>query len=220
MKRKATIDMILVFTFIWLKNLFINHSIFPWNDTVTIVISYAIDILVVLFFVVKVDKEPVSSIGIRSISPMDILSGFLLGIILYLVQILPPVIFMHMDISGFTAPPQWLPLFFRFLFLLVTVGIGEELVFRGFLLHKLERLVSSKVIAVLFSCVLFYVFHLTKAFVFDWTQVYSTFATTILLSTYWYKSKKRSIFPLIIAHAMLDLLLGAPGFYLINIFWR
>lgn len=219
-KIKMSVEIILIYSFLWFKGLLVNRLIFPWSDNLVVVVSYVIDIALILFFVVKIDKEPVSNIGIKMISPVDILGGFVLGLILYLVQILPPIIFMHMDISQFIDSPQWLPLFFRFLFLLVTVGLGEELVFRGFLLRRLEGIVSFKTAAVLINCLLFYIMHLPKAFVFDWTQIYSTFATTIVLSVYFYKSKKRSILPLIIAHAMLDLLLGAPGFYLLNIFWR
>lgn len=218
-KSKNLIEIILVFGVLLLKGLMFNRLPFPWDDNITIVVAYAIDIVIVLFFVVKIDKESISNIGIKAISFVDILGGIILGLVLYLIQILPPIIFMNMDISQFVEQPKWLPLFFRFVFLAVTVGLGEELVFRGFLLIKMEKIIKYKWVAVFFNCILFYVLHLSKAFVFDWTQVYSTFVTTIILCIYLYNSKRKSIFPLIIAHAILDTLLGAPGFYLLNIFF-
>lgn len=220
-KRKSILEISLIFVFLWLKGFIVNRLTLPWDENLMIVLSYAIDVILILFYVVKIDKVPLSRIGIRSISLVDILGGFGLGLVLYLVQVLPPVIFMHMDISQFVEPLQLVPLLIRFVFLMVTVGLGEELVFRGFLLYKLEGIVSEKVVAVFFNCLLFYGIHLlTQEFVFDWTRVYSTFATTIVLCVYWYSSKNKSIFPLVIAHALLDLLLGAPGFYLLNLFWK
>lgn len=218
-KRKCLIEILLFICFLWLKGVWVNHLTFPINDNVIVVVSYAIDVFLILFVVTKIDKETVSNIGIKRISFWDIVYGFLLGIGLYLVQILPPIIFMHMDISQFTEAPQWLPLLLRFLFLTITVGLGEELVFRGFLLRRLEGVFKYRLAVVFINGLLFYVLHLTKEFVFDWTQVYSTFATTIVLCGYLYGSKKKSIFPLVIAHGMLDVLLGVPGFYFLNIFW-
>ena len=219
-KRKYLIEILLVFSFLWLKGLLINNFPFRFDDNVIVVVSYAIDILLILFIVINIEKKFISSIGIKSISFWDIFSGFVLGVVLYLVQILPPIIFMNMDISQFVEAPRWMPLFFRFLFLVVTVGLGEELVFRGFLLQRLEWVFKYKLIAVFLNCFIFYIFHLTKAFVFVWTQVYSTFATTIIFCVYLYGSKKKSIFPVVIAHGMLDVLLGAPGFYFLNLVLR
>lgn len=219
-KKNRVIEIILIFAVLWMKGFLVNRLDFPWDSSLTIVISYALDVLFVLFFVVRCDREPLSVIGIKAISIWDILGGFILGIILYLVQIIPPVMFMHMDISSFTDSPAWLPLLSSFLFLIVTVGVGEEVVFRGFFLHKIEQVVPYKSVAVLFNCVLFYLLHVAKDFVFDWTHVYSTFATTIVLCIYFYATKKKSILPLIIAHAILDTLLGAPGFFFLNLFIR
>lgn len=217
MKRRYLTEILLIFSFFWLKALLVNHISIPLSDNVIVAVSYAIDVLLILFVVVKIDREKLSSIGVRGISFGNILGGFLLGIGLYLIQILPPVIFMNMDISQFVEAPRWIPFFLRVLFLMVTVGLGEELVFRGFLLNRLEGIFKYRLAVVIFNGLLFYVFHLTQAFVFDWTQVYSTFATTVVLCGYWYGTKKKSIFPLVIAHGMLDALLGEVGFYLLNL---
>lgn len=216
-KRRHTIELVLIYIILWLKGLWFNQPSLPWDNNLIILAAYAIDILLILFFIKRIDHQPLSRIGLKRISWLDLLGGFVLGLVLYLVQMLPPILFMQMDIRQFVEPPQWFPFFLRFLFLMITVGLGEELVFRGFFLYKLERIFHHKTVVVLLNALLFYIIHLTKGFVFDWTHVYSTFATTIVLSIYFYRSKKRSIFPLIVAHAMLDLLLGASGFYFLNL---
>ncbi|WP_053957491.1 CPBP family intramembrane glutamic endopeptidase [Inediibacterium massiliense] len=219
-KNKNIIMIIFVYVILLIIGFIFNHVKIPISNNGIIFISYLINVSIIIFMVIKIDKESLQVVGFTKISILDITGGFILGIVLYLMQILPPIFFMHIDISSFGNQPNFTAILLRFLFLAITVGLGEELVYRGYFLHKLENVFSSQLLVVCLNCMLFYGSHLTKIFQFNITEVYSTFLTTILLCTYFYLSKKRSIIPLIIAHAVLDTLMGKAGFSILNLLMK
>ena len=170
-----------------------------WWSAVVLVLSIA----AVIAYVLAVEKKSLESIGLQRVALRDIGIGFLLGVIVFILQQIP-MLAMGIDYKQFASPPDWTQLFIDFVFILVLVGIGEEIAFRGFILHKSEALFHSKAIAVILNCLLFYAIHWPPVR-FVGGEFFSTSLTTIVLCVYLYRSKNKSIVPLIVAHYFYDI---------------
>ncbi len=219
-KTKLILQIFIVYTIVLILGWISNNLAFNLHKNWIIVITCVLDIALISFVTLKVDKKPLSSIGLLRLSIWDIVHGLTLGAVLYLLQVLPPVLIMHMDISQYGNQFNILPFLSRMLFLTVTIGFSEEIIFRGFLFTKLNQLMKSKILVILASCILFYCAHLPRALTIDLTHIYSTFVTTTLFCGYLYLSKKKTILPLLLAHGVLDTLIDGYGFVLWNFFFR
>lgn len=218
-KTKLILQIIIVYAIVLILGWISNNLVFNLHDNWIIVITCVLDIAFISFVTLKADKKPLSSIGLLRLSIWDILHGLTLGVVLYLLQVFPPVLIMRMDISQYGNQFNILPFLSRIVFLTVTIGFSEEIIFRGFLFTKLNQLMKSKILVILASCILFYCAHLPRALTIDLTHIYSTFVTTTLFCGYLYLSKKKTILPLLLAHGVLDTLIGGYGFVLWNFFF-
>ena len=216
-KTKLILQIIIVYATVLILGWISNNLVFNIHDNWIIFFTCVLNIAFISFVTLKADKKPLSSIGLLRLSIWDILHGLILGVVLYLLQVLPPVLIMHMDISQYGNQFNFLPFLSRIVFLTVTIGFSEEIIFRGFFFSKLNQLMKSKMLVVLMSCILFYCAHLPKVLAIDFTQIYSTFVTTTLFCVYLYLSKKKTILPLILAHGIFDTLIGGYGFVLWNL---
>lgn len=170
------------------------------------VVYFALTTLAILTYVVRMDKKPLRCIGLLPLTIHDIGVGVILGIILFCVQQIP-MIAMGMDYKQFAAPPDWFQLLTSFVYILLCVGVGEEIAFRGFILHKSNELFRSKIIAICLNCVLFYMIHWPPIrFVFG--EFFNTSLNTIIWSIYLFRSEKQSIVPLIISHGIYDIFIS------------
>ncbi len=218
-KTKSILQIIIVYAIVLILGWISNNSMLNLHDNWIIFITCVLDITFIIFVTLKVDKKPLSSIGLLRLSIWDILHGLILGVFLYLLQVLPPVLIMHMDISQYGNQFNILSFLSRIVFLTVTIGFSEEIIFRGFLFTKLNQLMKSKILVILMSCILFYCAHLPRTLIIDFTHIYSTFVTTTLFCGYLYLAKKKSILPLLLAHGVFDTLIGGYGFVLWNFFF-
>lgn len=168
------------------------------------IVSYVLSAAVVLLYVVKIEKKPVSYIGLKKPTFLDIPKGLLLGLGMFLVQQIP-LLLMKMDYSILASQPKWGEIFIMTLYCFLCVGFTEELMFRGFILKKMQDLCNIKIIIVIINCILFYMFHFPPIrFVFG--EFFNIAVNTIFLCVYYFKSKNKSIIPLIIAHGFYDIL--------------
>lgn len=168
------------------------------------ILSYLITAVVIILYVAKVEKKSISLIGFEKCSVTDFPKGLLLGLCMFAVQQIP-FLFMGADYSVFAAEPDWGNIIIMSLYCLFCVGLTEELIFRGFILQKTQELCNQKVIIVAVNCLLFYVFHWPPVrFVFG--EFFNITVNTILLCIYFYRSKNKSIVPLMIAHGFYDIL--------------
>lgn len=167
------------------------------------VVFFALTTAAILAYVVRVEKKPLRSIGLSRLTVHDLGAGVVLGIVSFCVQQIP-FLAMGIDYKQFAAPPDWPQLLISFAYILLCVGVGEEIAFRGFILHKSNELFHSRIIAVFLNCVLFYMLHWPPIrFVFG--EFFNTSLNTIIWSIYLFRSKKQSIVPLIIAHGIYNL---------------
>jgi membrane protease YdiL (CAAX protease family) len=159
-------------------------------------------VAVVLFFVLRVEKRQLSSIGVRRLRPRDvavaILAGILMvtGTVLIASEILPRFHFQ----TNMDQFHTWIgaPLWYRFI-LVLRAAIAEEILFRAYPLERLVELTGSRFLAATISWAAFTVAHLRT-----WGAAYlimAGFYGVILTLLYLWR---RNLFSNIIAHWILD----------------
>lgn len=89
-----------------------------------------------------------------------------------------------------------------FIFTAFTAGVTEELIFRGYMLPRIEELTNNKWIAISISSLFFGLAHYTYN---DMTRMVFPFIIGIVFSIHY--TKYRSLISLIICHIFIDLLL-------------
>lgn len=89
-----------------------------------------------------------------------------------------------------------------FIFTALTAGITEELIFRGYLLPRLQFLINNKWAAIFISSLFFGLAHFTYN---DITRMLFPFIIGIVFSIHY--SKYKSLIALIICHIIIDLIL-------------
>lgn len=169
-------------------------------------LTYACVAASILIYVSQVEKKPLSSIGLYRVTINEILIGVLIGIIMFIAQQVPFLV-VGIDYSMFASPPDWLHIFVMSVFCIVCVGFAEEVMLRGFILHKSMLLFNNKVFAVILNCIIFYMIHWPPIrFVFG--EFFNLTLNTLILCIYFFISRKKSIAPLIIAHGVYDIFSG------------
>jgi len=121
-------------------------------------------VVIVLLYVALIERRPFSSIGFRRPKWSDILAGVgaavvALGGILVIYTVLFPALHLQMNkgaMNGLLQTPLW----FRIL-LVTRAAVGEELLFRGYAISRLEELSGSRMFAALLSWAIFTYAHLS-----------------------------------------------------------
>lgn len=167
-------------------------------------LAYFFQLAVTVLWVVKADRQRLWDIGLKKPVFWDIPKGLLLGCCMFAAQQLP-LLLMGMDYSAFAMAPDWGYVVGTSLYCFLCVGVVEELMFRGFILHKTRVLYKSRILCVGMNGLLFYVMHLFPLrFVFG--EFYSIAVNTVILCVYFFRSKDKSLVPLMIAHGLYDVL--------------
>lgn len=167
-------------------------------------IEYAAAAIIIILYTAKINRRPLSSIGLLRPSLSDIPKGLLLGLCMFIVQQIPLAL-TGFNYSAMAAAPDWGYIVTMAFFIFLFVGVSEELIFRGFILHRTQELFRSRTAAVVINCLLFYAFHWNRL-TFSFGEFYNVTVNALLLCLYFYGSKKRSIVPLMIAHSFYDFL--------------
>lgn len=168
------------------------------------ILSYFLSTMIIVLYVTKVEKKSISYMGFKNLSFFDIIKGLLLGFCMFVIQQIP-LLLMKVDYSIFATQPNWSNIILMSFYCFLCVGFTEELIFRGFILQKSHELCNRKVIIVALNCLLFYAFHWPPVrFVFG--EFFNITINTIILCIYFYRSKNKSIVPLITAHGFYDIL--------------
>lgn len=159
---------------------------------------------VLIFYVLKIEKAPLSSIGLQKFRLPDIPIGLFLGLGMFALQQIP-LLLMRIDYSVYAMEPDPGHIAAVSLYCFLCVGFAEELVFRGFILHKTLSLCRSKILSVAVNILLFYIIHFSSMqFIFG--EFYNIATNVIILCVYLFISRRRSIVPLMIAHGFYDTL--------------
>lgn len=115
-----------------------------------------------------------------------------------------PILLGFKDMVGSTNYTQFWQFAYQFLYAILGVALAEELIFRGYLFYKLLEVKKSRWFAIIFSSILFGLFH-----IFSGNPV-QMFMTALLGFSYCMcreKIKNCTILSLILAHGIYDALI-------------
>ena len=159
-------------------------------------------VAVLLFYVLRVEQRPLSSIGLRRSGLWDVLFAILAGILMFIgAKVINSEIFLRFHFQAnvyetyrITAAPFW----YRFI-LVLRAALVEEILFRGYSLERLQELTGSLLSAAVISWLAFTIMHLNSwglAFL-----IYAGFHGAILTLLYLWR---RNLCSNIIAHWIVD----------------
>ncbi|MFW6677655.1 type II CAAX prenyl endopeptidase Rce1 family protein [Lacrimispora sp. AGF001] len=210
---KVTLQIVLIYIFVLLTGFLLrNYETNIHYQWVLIFISI-FEIALICYITGKVDGEPLSSIGLRSISIMDIVHGVVLGVILYLLYTVPVELFTDVSATADRPLPfSEMPYLYTLLLISFINKITDEFIFRGYIFTKLNQLLSSKWSVILISFLLIYVINQSKTLRFNGVNMYGAFITTVLYCYYLYSFSRKSIIPLIISDGLLIILRAGYGY--------
>lgn len=138
------------------------------NETQFYISRFAIWISLLLLFAysIKIEKQPLLIWGETEYSILAFAKAiFITFVKLFIAVYITSVLIMLLKITGESVVlNKALALFKKSYFLLfftcVTAGITEELIFRGYLLPRLELLSKNKILAIIISSILFGLLHI------------------------------------------------------------
>ena len=133
----------------------------PMKLAIGLVLQWIVVIflLLIIFFW---EKKPLNSIGIKKITKMDVIWGFVVLIIQVLSNVVIErlVILLHLvSQSSETVHVLMLPYSLK-IFLVLTAGITEEIIFRGYLIERINLLSGRLVFSAIISYFVFVIFHI------------------------------------------------------------
>lgn len=142
-------------------------------------------------------KESVRGLGFSKENiPQQLLIGLLLAFLLSMVLTGLPILFGLGGFFGNAYTQAW-QFAYEFFYMIVGVALAEELVFRGYLFHKLLEIRPSRWFAIAVSSVLFGLFHIFHG---SLLQVVMTALLGFLYCILREKVKGCTLLSLIIAH--------------------
>jgi len=155
----------------------------------------------ILFYVVRVERRPLSSIGFRTPGVRDLLIAILAGIlILALLALILLVVFpaLHWSENSQQASILALPYWLNVL-IVVRAAVSEEILFRGYPMERLEEMTGSRAIAGVVTCAIFTFDHISF---WGWHHIFiAGTAGAALTALYLWR---RNIWVNMLAHFMVD----------------
>jgi len=165
-------------------------------------------IVLVLFLIIYFwEKKNLRSIGIKSMEKIDFFYGF---IILFIQLALLFFTDFFVNLLGLTSQSAetsrvlLLPIYLQ-LFIVITAGITEEIIFRGYLIERLNLLSKNLIISGIISYILFVIFHIPFWGLGGAIQIaFWTIPITI------YYIKRRNLTTCILVHLAYDATIFVP----------
>ena len=212
-KNKIRLQITLIYIFVLLMGFLLRNYETNKHYQWVIIFMSIFEIAMICYITGKVDGEPLSSIGLRSVSITDIVHGIVLGIVLYLLYSVPVELFTNVSVTADSPLPfNEMPFLYTLLLISFVNKITDEVIFRGYIFTKLNQLLSSKWSVILISFLLIYVINLSKTLRFNGVNMYGAFITTVLYCYYLYSFSRKSIIPLIISDGLLIILRAGYGY--------
>lgn len=149
-----------------------------------------------------VNKEKLSSMGLKKDKiPMQIGIGVLLAVSMSLVLTVLPILLGFKDMVGNASYTKTWQFVYEFVYRILGVALAEELIFRGYIFHKLLEIKDSKWFAIIISSLLFGLFHIFNGNII---QIFITAFIGFLYCVFREKIKGCTLLSLIIAHGVYD----------------
>lgn len=168
---------------------------------ILIIITQWVLLLVPVILMIA-NKEKLSSIGFKKEDiPLQIGIGVLIAVSMSLVLTLLPILLGFKDMVGSTSYTQAWKIIYQFIYAIFGVALAEELVFRGYIFHKLLEIKNSRWFAIIISSLLFGLFHIFNGNII---QLFVTTFIGFLYCIFREKIKGCTLLSLIIAHGIYD----------------
>lgn len=193
-----------VFACLFALRMFNQHLLmsFPLPARMVLTIVTQWPLFLVPGILMLVEKEKLSGLGFTAKNlPRQILIGIVIALAMSAVLTVLPILLGFKDMVGstsFTKPWQFA---YEFAYTIFGVALAEELVFRGYLFHKLLDIKNARWFAILVSSVLFGLFHIFSG---NLIQVLMTAVIGLIYCLCREKIKGCSLLSLIIAHGLYD----------------
>ena len=220
-KTKLTLQTALVYLCVLLMSFLLRNykSNIHYQWIITFISIF--EIALICYITRKVDGEPLSSIGLRSVSILDIGHGVVLGVVLYLLYCVPIELFTNVSVTAdYPLPFSEMPFLYTILLVSFFNLITDEVIFRGYIFTKLNQLFLSKWSVILINFILIYSINLSMTLKFNGVNMYGAFITTVLYCYYLYYFSRKSIIPLIIADCLVIILRAGYGFIIWDAIYR
>lgn len=220
-KTKLTLQTAFVYLFVLLMSFLLRNykSNIHYQWIITFISIF--EIALICYITRKVDGEPLSSIGLRSVSILDIGHGVVLGVVLYLLYSVPIELFTNVSVTAdYPLPFSEMPFLYTILLVSFFNLITDEVIFRGYIFTKLNQLFLSKWSVILINFILIYGINLSMTLKFNGVNMYGAFITTVLYCYYLYYFSRKSIIPLIIADCLVIILRAGYGFIIWDAIYR
>jgi membrane protease YdiL (CAAX protease family) len=155
----------------------------------------------VLFFVLRVERRPLSSVGLQEPGIRGVLIAISAGIVILAgLAAIYYVVFPALHISESQSMNQLLatPYWWRFISV-IRAAVGEEVLFRGYGIERLRELMGSLPLAAVLSCAVFTIEHVGR---WGWSHLLiAGFGGVMLTALYLWR---RNLWVNVISHFMVD----------------
>ncbi len=177
-----------------------NEFASVWNLIGYEIIWWTVVTLVVLY-VRLIERRPFSSMGFRILSAKDIFIGIVSGVVTIIgLGVIYYIVFPALNLNEDNQVNQLIatPFLWRFCSV-IRAAIGEEVLFRGYAVERLQELTGSRAMAGVLSCAIFVVEHVGP---WGWSHLLMAgFGGIILTILYLWR---RNLWVNIIAHFIVD----------------
>lgn len=202
-KKKSIVEVVICFFLMLLLTVFVNvfgKGFGLWLG----ILTYWLPSIILIFYILKVEKKPLSSVGLKRICSKNIFEGLGLGIVMFIAQQIPLLI-MGMDYSLFSMKPDFFYILITTFYCFFCVGFSEELIFRGFLFEKTLDICQVKWLPIAINIILFYAIH-WASLPHNFGGFYSIAVNTLILCIYYLLRKEKTLIPLMVGHGFYDTL--------------
>ncbi|HWU77639.1 MAG TPA: type II CAAX endopeptidase family protein [Rhodanobacter sp.] len=158
-----------------------------------------------LLYVCKVERRPLTSIGFRRPGGRNVFIGMLAGMVVLLVlgtmyYLILPTLHLKDSVASTTngAALMATPFWWRVIST-IRAAVSEEILFRGYAMERIEESSGSRILAVVISCTIFTVDHVSA---WGWSHelVVAIGGLSFALLYLW----RRNLWVNIIAHFIVD----------------
>lgn len=168
-------------------------------------IAWWLAVTALVLYVRKVERRPLASVGLRRPFAWNVALGFAAGVaitfvlgVLYLAVL--PALHLNDGVAGtdnarlLSATPLWWRLIST-----VRAGVSEEIMFRGYAMERIEELTGSRAVAVLVSCAVFTLAHVSA---WGWSHEIVVAAGGLAFSALYLW--RRNLWANMVAHCVVD----------------
>ena len=180
----------------------------PWGERLRVLgpllgheVLWWLAVATLLLYVLRVERLPLSSIGLRRLGLWDIVLAILAGLAMVTATAMISAVFprFHLQINV-QQLNRWLaaPFWYRFI-LVIRAAVAEEILLRAYPFERLEELTSSRFLAAIISWIAFTIVHL-RTWGWAYLIIVGFYGVILTLLYLW----RRNLCSNILAHWILD----------------